>query len=624
MAERDIVRVIQIEAQPALKSLKDLKKEVEDAAISLAKLDKGTEEYDKAAADLADKQEQLNKAIGLAKTVNEPAANSYAALSKEMAALKKEWRETGDTMRRNELGQQINSINDRLKMMDKTIGVFNRNVGNYQQSVVDAFRQMGGAAGGELASGIKTANTAFKMLATNPIGAALTLLVPLIMKIVNGLKSSEENANAAAKAFSGFKVIGDLLTNALQTLGKGIAWVGEQFTKLLDKLHIDEERRKNRLALTEDEIDLQRRERATMIENAKLDEQISELRAKAADKETYSAAERRKMLEDAITKEKQIADNELSLAQTRFDILQRKAALTANDKETNDELARSEAELYRVRKDYNDKMRRLQRELAGTDGTSTVKKAVKETIDVEVQGFAERLKNLDKFNDEWEKKERKRHETEIEETRKAFEKLKIAVPAELQTIVDAQNNAYQTDVFNKELAERTKQQLEEASFNTAKASIDGLADLLESSGEQNEKAVAAAKGLRAASATMDALAAANSAYNAMAGIPVVGPALGIAAAAAALASGYANVRQILAVSTKGTSAVQAVTNTTSASSVQAPAIVREVAAQRTVTPNTQTQTLNKIATDTRVYVVESDIAQAGKRVNVRDTESTFK
>ena len=43
---------------------------------------------------------------------------------------------------------------------------------------------------------------------------------------------------------------------------------------------------------------------------------------------------------------------------------------------------------------------------------------------------------------------------------------------------------------------------------------------------------------------IDTYAAANAAYKAMAGIPVVGPALGIAAAAAAIASGLANVQQI--------------------------------------------------------------------------------
>jgi hypothetical protein len=45
-------------------------------------------------------------------------------------------------------------------------------------------------------------------------------------------------------------------------------------------------------------------------------------------------------------------------------------------------------------------------------------------------------------------------------------------------------------------------------------------------------------------ATVDAIAGANAAFKAMAGIPVVGPALGYIAAASALAAGYANVRMI--------------------------------------------------------------------------------
>ena len=43
---------------------------------------------------------------------------------------------------------------------------------------------------------------------------------------------------------------------------------------------------------------------------------------------------------------------------------------------------------------------------------------------------------------------------------------------------------------------------------------------------------------------MDTYASANAAYKAMAGIPVVGPALGVAAAAAAIGAGLANVKQI--------------------------------------------------------------------------------
>ena len=45
-------------------------------------------------------------------------------------------------------------------------------------------------------------------------------------------------------------------------------------------------------------------------------------------------------------------------------------------------------------------------------------------------------------------------------------------------------------------------------------------------------------------ALVDTYASATAAYKAMAGIPVVGPALGVAAAAAAIGAGLANVKQI--------------------------------------------------------------------------------
>lgn len=623
MAQLETAYRVDVNVQPALKSLKDFKKEIEADAIALAKLDKTSTEYDKAAADLAKKQEQLNEAVGLAKNANQAAEGSYAALQKQMTALRKEWRETGDVARRNELGVQINKLNDQLKVMDKSIGVFNRNVGNYTGSVVDAFRQIGGTAGGELANGVKTANTAFKMLATNPIGAVLTLLVPLIMKIASGFKSSEDNANAASMAFSGFKAVGDLVTRSLQGLAKGLGWVGQQFTNLLKFLGLYTERMQEREDIAAANIEITKKERENEVQNAKLSYEVSELRAKANEKLKYSAAERAKFLQEANDKEKQIAQNELDLAQMRYDIAVREQKLASNSKEANDELAAAQANLYRVKESYNQRTYRLQSQLNSALSSAT-EKAAKTQEDIEAESFAKRLEELDKFNKSWDKKERQRHEKAIEEQKAAFEKMRIAVPEGLQQINDEANDAYQTDLFNKRMAEEAKQRLEEATFNVAKSSLDGMADLLEASAGENEKAVQAAKGLRAASATMDAFAAANSAYNAMASIPVVGPALGVAAAAAALASGIANVRQILATNTRTTNTASATTASVAASAVQAPAVIQEVAATRTLTTSTQEQQLNRMASDTRVYVVESDIAQAGKKVSVREGESVFR
>ena len=628
MANIENAYTVNINVEQSIKSLKDLKKEVEADAIALAGLTEGTDEYEKAAADLTAKQEQLNKAVVLAKNANTDAAGSYNELSKQLSAAKREWKALGNTTeeekkRREQLTADINRINNELKQLDATTGVYTRNVGNYGNELGQAFTQVGGVISGPFTSAVTTANGALKLMSTNPVGAMLSLLVPLIMKVVEGLKSSEDNANAAAQAFSGFKVVGDLVTNALQGMGKAIGWVGQQFTKLLDKLNIGVEKRRVRLELAEEEMRLDKMEREYMVANAKMEMEASELRSKAADKIKYTAQERRKFLEEAIEKEKQINANELEVAQARYDLLVKQGELADNSKEENDKIAEAEANLYRVKRQYAEKMKGLTNELNGAISDSN-KAAGATTVKTEAEMFAERLAQLDKFNDKWEQKNKERHEKEAKAQAEAWEKMKFAIPEGLQPVIDAANEAYGEDVFNKRMAEEQKQQLEAATFNVAKASIDGLASLLEASGEENKRAVEAAKGLRAASATMDAFAAANSAYNAMASIPVVGPSLGIAAAAAAIASGIANVRKILATSTSTTTAASASTaSTASVASVQAPAIIQEAAATRTLTSNSQTQTLNKIANDTRVYVVESDIAQAGKKVQVRENEAKF-
>ena len=67
------------------------------------------------------------------------------------------------------------------------------------------------------------------------------------------------------------------------------------------------------------------------------------------------------------------------------------------------------------------------------------------------------------------------------------------------------------------------------------------------------KESAAGKAFAIAQATIDTYKAATSAYQAMSGIPVVGPALGAVAAGAAVAAGIANVKKITSVKTPKTS-----------------------------------------------------------------------
>lgn len=125
------------------------------------------------------------------------------------------------------------------------------------------------------------------------------------------------------------------------------------------------------------------------------------------------------------------------------------------------------------------------------------------------------------------------------------------------------------------------------------------------------------KGFATAQALIDTYSAANSAYSAMAGIPIVGPALGAAAAAAAIAAGIANVKKIWEVDeTSGASASSA------SASVAAPAALNTAPVEytRNLLGDKETDLLNE---PVKCYVVESDITSAQTKVAVTESNASF-
>ena len=138
--------------------------------------------------------------------------------------------------------------------------------------------------------------------------------------------------------------------------------------------------------------------------------------------------------------------------------------------------------------------------------------------------------------------------------------------------------------------------------------------------EQAEKQLEKYRGVKAAAATMDALASAVGAYNSMASIPYVGPALGAIAAAAALAAGYANVRQILATKKDGSSnASTQYQQVTPVAADYNPTYVTNVTGEQ------ETEQLANAMQQTpiRAIVVESEMTAKQELARTRNQESTF-
>lgn len=157
----------------------------------------------------------------------------------------------------------------------------------------------------------------------------------------------------------------------------------------------------------------------------------------------------------------------------------------------------------------------------------------------------------------------------------------------------------------KENADAQKKLDDEVAANRVK-SLESASNTLKTFASVLGESTAEGKALAIASATIDTYLSAQKAYSSLAGIPVVGPVLGIAAAAAAIASGIANVNKILSVQVPGSSGG-------GSASISAPPMTRP-ASSFTRIDNTNPIDVNNTA-NTKVYVTETDITNTQKKVD---------
>lgn len=286
---------------------------------------------------------------------------SYNALVHEMADLKQAWRATTDEMKRAALGERINSVNDQLKSMDASVGNYQRNVGNYigaMDHLTASFGSMGKGAQSVIAP-IKGVTTGLKTLSATPAIAILGLLANVLQKVIEGLKSSEENTNAMTQALSPFAAIGDTVTKVLQGLGGVLAKVVEGFGKLTSAIFGTNEATKERLRLAKEEAALQEQERNNIIANAEAEREVARLRAEAADKTKYSASERIALLEQAGEQERLIAERSVQAAKMQYEIIKSRNALTQSNAEDLKKEAEAYAAVVNAETSYYNKVREI-------------------------------------------------------------------------------------------------------------------------------------------------------------------------------------------------------------------------------------------------------------------------
>ena len=271
------------------------------------------------------------------------------------------------------LSEQIDALNESVKAQEAEIGDHRRNVGNYTESIVQAFDQMGGGLKGFLGN--------LKAFFANPWAALVGAIVIAFRALVDAFKGSEDRMRELQTAFAPFegvintgkqaldafaKVISGVVVEALSGLSKAVQWViekvdavGKAFGKdwgLSEKVAANAQATKEIAAQEQALID---KKRAWEVEEARINSEISDLRAKAAEKDKYTTDQRIAFMERARDLELKAANTRKQIAQDELNLAQLQAAQSENDAAANDALAAAQANVINQTTDYNNKVREL-------------------------------------------------------------------------------------------------------------------------------------------------------------------------------------------------------------------------------------------------------------------------
>jgi len=344
MSDREIVKILKVQTEGSEQTVKGLREEIKGLQDALLNVEAGTEEYDAVVKKLIDDQTKLNGVMNAGKENGIALEGSYAALQQRLNALQKTWKATNDEGTRNELGKQISEIRGKLSEMDQSTGDWRKNVGNYAQSITQAFGSMGGAASKLVSGPLTSLKAAFTAISAHPIILALVAIVAVIKRLVDAFKTNSEAADTLKQAFSVFQPIIDAVGKAFDWLAgivaKGIElWAKYETTFLrlipgYKKAADAAGENAKRLKRIEDE------ETENVKKNAKDRRQIADLQAKAADKDKYTAKERMAFMQEAFELEEGITQREVDLANERLAT----AAYELEKHANSDELKRAYAE----------------------------------------------------------------------------------------------------------------------------------------------------------------------------------------------------------------------------------------------------------------------------------------
>ena len=725
MSNQEIVKILKVETQGSERTVKSLKTEISSLRDALLNVERGSEQYQDIVKQLRQDQDDLSHAMSIGKEQAEGLEGSYNYLVRTMKELKTEWKATTDEVRRNELGQQIDVINSKLKDMDSSIGNYQRNVGDYAGGFSQEMKEMkdstevtrtklesvqkiaSGLASGyaavqgamalfgveneklaqtfvklqaaialaqgiggmkDLVEGLGTAKVAFKGAITGVktfitslrgvkaaiAGTGIGLLVVAIGALVGYFMTLEDTVKETEKEFDllskqvenlNSKLDSTSTVNArlaIENYAKAVREANGDVTKLIEaQKKYNEEVKMQRKANAEEKIN----ELTKLIENNETkmkvlssalggelkNKQIKEIQEeiKEAKKELEKAKDELYKIELEATNE--IVENAIKAENEKQEAIETKRKENAEKdklKAVKDEKDKQEA-IKAVIDKYNSsnkstnveqgyKEQETELKYGAMEADTTVGAVqleidkMNELRDIRLEAHNERLAQIDELLSS---------KLLEEETIKEYETEKANLIRE--NAIEEQKYLIENAELSKKLS-KAKEEEEKKAENIKKlqyqSSLKVAKDTFDAVGKLAKEGSVTQKALAIAGTTIDTYQSATAAYKAMAGIPTIGPALAVIAASNAIASGLANVKQIIGIDAEnGENGVKGMNGVGVTPSFNASEAM-PVEYTRNLLTNSEMDTLNS---PTKVYVLESEITETQNKVEVTENNATF-
>lgn len=604
MAETTTEIIFKVGTDQAVKSIADLRQNITKYKEKLNEAEIGTEAYDKTLKELQVNQAALKNAMHATTIEGESQEDamkrltkdakglgtSYNSLVKQMADLTQQFRATEDAATRADLGAKIKGINDQLKEFDAMRGNFGRQVGDYFNQITvplkDVIKDLPSSLGG-VKKVLDDTTKSLSLMGKQPIIGIIALLSPIISKIVEGLKDNKTALDSINRVLEALKPVADFFAGILQEIAK---WLSTAVDYVLD------------LAKNSGTSFSQIVAGAVGVGNAILQFLLAPIRT------VIEAAKGLGNVFSNVFKGqfREAADAAKTALNGIGDAWKNGFSFSANFEAGK-----------KVAADF----------IAGLESPPSVKKAEeagKKIGEAAGKSAYEKWKEwFDKIDNEVTSRLDKRRELREQ----LAEEAAADIEAETQALAAQIDAEWKAEFDGEQKAmEEAKQRREnfiqgmQSAVTSTSSILGSLADMMESGTQVTEKEARRAKNLRIASATIDMFQGATTAYSTAQSLGVpMGPIVGAINAAAVIATGMANIAKIKSQNVSASSSSTGVSTPT----VSTPAITPQVAQVRTITSASEEDRLNQMASDQRVYILNSDLEAAANSRRVLATETSF-